>query len=633
VTDANNTKRRFAVGAEPHGARGTHFRVWAPDHHELEVVERVLDSERPVRAHALTKEAQGYFSGWVPGIGVGQLYGYRLGGKDRLYPDPASRFQPLGPHGPSMVVDPHAFRWQTPEFAGLRPRGQVLYEMHVGTFTPAGTYAAAAEQLPELARIGITTLELMPVCEFPGQFGWGYDGVALWAPTHLYGTPDDLRRFIDAAHTAGLAVILDVVYNHLGPDGNYLDTFAPDYFTDRYPNEWGKSLNFDGERSAPVREFFSENARYWIDEFRLDGLRLDATQSIIDNSERHVISMITEAARSAARKRSGSIYISAENEPQEVVLVQPCEAGGHGCDALWNDDFHHTARVALTGRREAYYHDYLGSPQELASALKWGYLYQGQHYHWQKKRRGQSALELDATHFITYLQNHDQVANSLAGDRIHQLATPALVRAMTTLWLLSPPTPLLFQGQEFGASSPFLYFADHNPELAPLVHAGRREFLQQFPSISSGGASERIDDPASPATFARCKLDFSERESHAPLYALHADLLALRHRDPCFSAQRNDWMHSAQLGPRALLLRFFHPESHRLIVVNLGDDLKLDPAPEPLLAPGAGKRWRNVLGSEAVQYGGKGYAEPDDEGAWYLTAQSASVFIEEEGAT
>ncbi|HWO08644.1 MAG TPA: alpha-amylase family glycosyl hydrolase, partial [Polyangiaceae bacterium] len=479
----------------------------------------------------------------------------------------------------------------------------------------------------------ITTLELMPVAEFSGEFGWGYDGVALWAPTHLYGEPDDLRRFVDAAHAAGLSVILDVVYNHLGPDGNYLASFTPHYFTDRYPNEWGKSLNFDGERSAPVREFFSENARYWIDEFRFDGLRLDATQSIMDSSKQHVIAQITEAARSAARARGGRVYVCAENEPQEVRVAQPLEAGGHGCDAVWNDDFHHAARVALTGRREAYYHDYLGSPQELASALKWGYLYQGQHYHWQKKNRGQSALELDPSHFITYLQNHDQVANSMAGERLHRVASRASLRALTTLWLLAPPTPLLFQGQEFGASSPFLYFADHNPELAPLVQRGRREFLRQFPSIGSQGASEGTDDPASPATFARCKLDFSEREAHAPLYALHIDLLALRRADPCFAAQRADWMHTAQLGPRALLMLFFYPDAHRLIVLNLGDDLALDPAPEPLLAPRAARRWRHVLGSEAVRYGGEGYALPHDNGVWHLTAQSAIVFSEEEGAT
>jgi len=593
------------------------------------VIEWNLDGSTG-RLHGLDKEPNGYFSGWAHELRAGALYGLRLDGEDGPYPDPASRFQPSGPHGPSQIVDGAAYRWNTPAFPGPRERGQVLYEMHIGTFTPEGTYAAAARQLAELARIGVTTLELMPVAEFPGRFGWGYDGVALWSPTHLYGGPDDLRQFVDAAHERGLSVILDVVYNHLGPDGNYLDSFARDYFTDRYPNEWGKALNFDGDGSEPVREFFIENARYWIDEYRFDGLRLDATQSIIDHSPRHVVAEITEAAREAGRRQNKRIFICAENEPQEARLAQPVARGGHGCDALWNDDFHHTARVALGGRREAYYHDYLGSPQELISALKWGYLYQGQHYHWQKKPRGDSALELDATSFITYIQNHDQIANSLTGARIQALTSPALLRAVTTFWLLSPPTPMLFQGQEFGASGPFLYFADHNRELSPVVYAGRKEFLRQFPSIASAGASEQIDDPAASATFERCKLDFSEREKHAPLYALHTDLLALRRGDDAFSAQQSTTMHGALLGPRGFLLRFFHPSGHRLIAVNLGDDLTLDPAPEPLLAPRPGRRWRLLFDSEDVKYGGKGYAEPERDGAWRLTAQSACVFREEE---
>lgn len=592
------------------------------------MVER-SEEERTARSHALEKDSNGYFSGWVRELRAGALYSFRLDGDEGLCPDPASRFQPLGPHGPSQIVDSTSYRWQSAAFPGPPERGQVLYEMHIGTFTADGTYAAAARELAELARIGVTTLELMPVAEFPGRFGWGYDGVALWSPTHLYGGPDDLKRFVDAAHENGLSVILDVVYNHLGPDGNYLDRFAPAYFTDRYPNEWGKALNFDGDDSAPVREFFVENARYWIDEFRFDGLRLDATQSIIDQSPRHVIADITEAARAAARRQSRRLFICAENEPQEARLAQPVARGGLGCDALWNDDLHHSARVALGGRREAYYHDYLGSPQELISALKWGYLYQGQHYHWQKKTRGQSALELEAQNYVSYIQNHDQVANSLTGARIQNLTSPALLRAITTLWLLSPPTPMLFQGQEFGASTPFLYFADHNTELAPIVHAGRKEFLKQFPSIANAGASDRIDDPAAASTFERCKLDFSERRTHAPLYALHTDLLALRHSDDAFAAQQASSMHGALLGAHAFLLRFFHPNGHRLIAVNLGDDLGLDPVPEPLLAPRAGRRWHLLLDSEDVKYGGKGYAAPEREGMWQLTAQSACVFREE----
>ncbi len=621
--------RRFAIGAEPLGTRGTHFRVWAPSCRKLDVVERELSSDRAVARYSLEREAGGYFRGLVPELRSGQLYSFRLNEQEQLYPDPASRFQPLGPHGPSQIVDASNYRWQASKFPGARAHGQVIYELHLGTFTTEGTYAAAAREIPELSRLGVTTIELMPVAEFPGRFGWGYDGVNLWAPTRLYGQPDDLRRFIDAAHQSGLAVILDVVYNHLGPDGNYLEVFSPDYFTDRHPNEWGKCLNFDGKDSAAVRELYVENARYWIEEYQLDGLRLDATQSIIDGSERHVLAEITESARAAARAHGKRIYICAENEPQETRLVASVDRDGYGCDALWNDDFHHAAHVALTGRREAYYYDYLGSPQELMSALKWGYLYQGQHYYWQKKQRGHSALELGAENFVTYIQNHDQIANSQAGDRVHELTTPALLRALTTLWLLSPPTPMLFQGQEFGASAPFLYFADHNAELAPKVRQGREEFLAQFPSVKTAVSARELADPALESTFRACKLDLSERKTHSEIYALHLELLRLRREDPGFRQQRTDRMHGASLAPQAFLLRFFCDVGDRLIVVNMGPDLVLEPAPEPLLSPRSGGRWQLLLSSEDVKYGGKGYMRPEQDGIWRLTAHSASVFATE----
>lgn len=614
--------RRFAVGAEP-GPEGTHFRVWAPAARKLEVVER--NSASVSQAHALTRTDDGYFEGRIAGLGRGDLYSLRLDAQDTLLPDPASRYQPSGPHGPSQIVDPSRYAWEDAGFRGTLERGQVLYEMHIGTFTPEGTYRAAAEQLGQLAELGITTLELMPVAEFPGEFGWGYDGVALWAPTRLYGEPDDLRRFIDRAHQLGLAVILDVVYNHFGPDGAYLGAFAQDYYTDRYANEWGQAINFDGPGSAPVREFFLENARHWLLEYHFDGLRLDATQSLFDASTPHIIADIVNAVHGAARQQSKRAYISAENEPQHTRLVREPKQGGYGCDALWNDDFHHTARVAATGRREAYYHDYTGTPQELISALRWGYLYQGQHYHWQKQRRGSSALDLGAHHFITYLQNHDQVANSIAGARIGQLCEPARLRALTTLWLLSPPTPLFFQGQEFGSSSPFLYFAHHNPQLAPLVRKGRKEFLVQFPSIAAPEVSEGLADPSDRTTFERSKLDFSERKRHAPLLALHRDLLALRREDPVFQEQRAEQMYGAVLSSEAFLLRFLCPTGDRLLVINLGADLQLEPAPEPLLAPPSGSNWNLLFCSEDVKYGGAGFAPPHTDGVWTLTARSAYV--------
>jgi maltooligosyltrehalose trehalohydrolase len=432
-----------------------------------------------------------------------------------------------------------------------------------------------------------------------------------------------LRAFIDAAHAVGLGVILDVVYNHFGPDGNYLSAFSDHYLTDRYENEWGQAINFDGEEAGPVREFFRENAAYWIDEFHFDGLRLDATQSINDASETHILSEISQSVRKAARGRG--TYIVAENEPQQTDLVRPIAAGGNGIDALWNDDFHHTATVALTGYDEAYYCDYRGAPQELISALRWGYLFQGQRYFWQKKCRGTPALDLVAHNFVTYLENHDQVANSSDGARLHRLTSAGCLRALTALWLLAPPTPMFFQGQEFASSAPFLYFADHNPDLMKLVQAGRSDFLKQFPSLATDETQQMLADPGARSTFERCKLDFSEREKNRSVYELHKDLLRLRREDPVFSKQRADAMHGAVLGAKSLALRFLHPTGERLLLVNLGPKQDLCPGPEPLLAPPSKAGWQLLWSSEHPKYGGRGtpVAKPDEN--WSMPPHSALV--------
>ena len=388
-------RRRYPIGAECLEG-GVSFRVWAPDRQRVEV----LVGDRAA-VQLLARGGDGYFEALVPLARAGERYRIRLDGGAKLYPDPASRFQPEGPHGPSQIVDPAAYAWSDAAWSGVPPQRRVVYEMHIGTFTPEGTFAAAMRELAHLAALGITLVELMPLADFAGLFGWGYDGVDLWAPTRLYGEPDDLRRFVDAAHALGVGVILDVVYNHLGPDGNYLSEFSKDYFTTKYACEWGASLNFDGERSAPVREFFAENAAYWIDEFHLDGLRFDATQSIHDDTTPHVISAFTRRAREAARGRQ--LFLVAECESQEARLARPYDKGGYGLDALWNDDFHHSAVVALTGKSEAYYSDTLGRPQELISAVRWGYLFQGQRYGWQKARRGHAALDRGAGAFVSYL--------------------------------------------------------------------------------------------------------------------------------------------------------------------------------------------------------------------------------------
>ena len=380
--------RAIPVGVEILRDGVAHARVWAP---RCRLVEIAVEGGKTI---PLEPETNGYFAGPILGLREGGCYQFRLDRGDRLYPDPASRFQPDGPHGPSQLVDSRQFRWTDNEWPGISRSALVIYEMHIGTFTSAGTWRAASEQLSLLAELGITALEIMPVAEFPGQFGWGYDGVNLFAPTRLYGEPDDFRHFVNRAHKCGLGVILDVVYNHFGPDGNYLGQFSSDYVSSRYKNEWGEAINFDGENSAPVREFFVANAAYWIREFHLDGLRLDATQQIFDASKEHILTEIARAARNAAKERS--IYIVAENESQEARLVRPEEQGGYGLDALWNDDFHHSAHVALTGKNEAYYTDYAGTPQEFVGALKHGFLFQGQYYSWQKKRRGQPALDFSA---------------------------------------------------------------------------------------------------------------------------------------------------------------------------------------------------------------------------------------------
>ena len=607
--------RRLPVGAEV-APGGVHFRVWAPRRRTVEVV---FDGST---AADLDPEADGYFSGFVAGAGDGSLYRYRLDGGG-AFPDPASRFQPEGPHGPSQVVDPSRFPWTDAGWQGLVREGQVIYEMHLGTFTPEGTWEAAARELPELAALGITVIELMPVSEFPGEFGWGYDGVDLFAPYHLYGQPDDGRRFVDRAHAVGIGVILDVVYNHLGPDGNYLKQFSEEYFTDKYKNDWGQALNFEG--CEPSREFFIANAGYWVDEYHFDGLRLDATQDVKDASAEHVLIAMGRRAREAAGGRS--IYLVSENEPQDTKLIRPPEQGGYGLDALWNDDFHHSTLVALTGRNEAYYTDYRGTPQEMISLVKYGFLYQGQRYSWQKKRRGTSGLGLPPSAFIDFLQNHDQVANSARGERVHQLTSPGRFRALTALLLLGPGTPLLLQGQEFCASTPFLYFADHKPELAALVRKGRLEFLSQFPSLATPETQAGVPHPERRETFESCKLDFTERRTHAAAYALHRDLLRLRREDPVLRAQAAGWLDGAVLGPEAFALRFFGENAgDRLLLVNLGTDLPLEPVPEPLLAPLAGMRWDLLWSSEDPRYGGIGATAPEDgEGRWRLPGRAAVV--------
>jgi maltooligosyltrehalose trehalohydrolase len=619
--------RRYPIGAEPTKDGKVHFRVWAPKAKRLEVAiegewENGRGSETSPRFAELEPEPTGYFSGSIDAK-AGALYRFRLNGAENLHPDPASRFQPEGPHGPSCVVDPSDFKWTDQAWLGIKMPGQIMYEMHIGTFTPEGTWRAAMEELPELARIGITVIEMMPVADFPGEFGWGYDGVDLFAPTRLYGNPDDLRAFVNEAHSLGVAVILDVVYNHFGPDGNYLGVFSADYLHHERANEWGDSINFDGENSGPVREFFITNGRYWIEEFRFDGFRFDATQSIHDTSEEYIVGAIGRAARMAAGDRS--IILVAENESQEAKLLWPRSKGGDDLDAVWNDDFHHSAYVAMTGRHEAYYSDYRGRPQEFVSAAKYGYLFQGQYYWWQDAERGMPTLGASPPAFVSFLENHDQVANSAQGIRMRFESRPGVYRAMTALLLLGPWTPLLFQGEEFGATSPFVFFTDIGDEnLREAIRNGRYEFLTQFPSIAAPAVKPTLPVPTRRESFEGCKLNLAERETERPFYDLHRDLIRLRREDARFQKQIPGGVDGAVLGPHSFALRYFGgTNDERLLVVNLGPAQSFVPGPEPLLAPPFGFEWEMVWSSDDERYGGPGTTKPMSDAGWSLPGEAA----------
>lgn len=612
--------RTYPTGAEI-AENGAHFRVWAPSTKKIILV--ITNQTQRLKID-MTTEKDGYASCFVPDITSGALYQYQLDDDEILYPDPASRYQPLGPHGPSRLESTN-FVWSDSHWQGVGNTSQVIYEMHIGTFTQEGTYQAAARELAELAALGITLIEMMPVNEFDGNYGWGYDGVALYAPYHVYGSPDDLRYFIDRAHTVGIGVILDVVYNHVGSSGCYLHKFSTDYFSRRYKSEWGDVFNFDGKNSQPVREFIINNVIYWIKEFHFDGFRLDATQQIFDSSNEHIIPAIVRAARTAGGNRS--IYIVGENEPQQKKLVASIQEDGYGLDSLWNDDFHHTTRVALTGRTSAYFTDYKGLPQEFVASIKYGFLFQGQWYKWQKQKRGSAALDLPPTRFVHYLQSHDQIANGGRGKRIHQLSHPALFRALTGLLLLGPQTPMLFQGQEFGASSPFLYFADNNADIVDLVAKGRNEFLHQFLPLATPAMQPYLHRPEEISTFNQSKLNLAERQTNAEIYQLHKELLQLRRTDPVLSGENFSHVDGAVISTDIFLIRFFSStsDSDRLLIVNLGRDFQLTPAPEPLLAPHENHDWKLYWSSEYPQYGGHGACEISTKADWLVPGLSAAL--------
>jgi maltooligosyltrehalose trehalohydrolase len=612
-------KRRLPIGAEL-ADRGVHFRVWAP---AWKHVTLVLESPAQ-REVTLEPEAGGYHAAYVAGVTAGARYRYRLG--TELYADPASRYQPDGPFGPSRIVDPNDSHWTDASWQGIpEPAKQVVYEMHVGTFTPEGTWAAAAKHLPFLRDVGITTIEMMPINEFAGHHGWGYDGVQWFAPFHHYGTPADLRAFVDRAHALGVAVILDVVYNHFGPAGNWHFVYAPQMKRTDIPGEWGDVLDF---RVAGMREHAIVNARYWIEEYHFDGLRIDATQAIVDDGSPHIITEIVKAARVAARTKR--IWIVGENEPQDTALVASIEEGGNGLDALWNDDFEHSTRVALTGVNEGYFHDYRGTPREIVAALEHGFLYQGQLYAWQRNTRGTPTKGVPPSRFVHFLENHDQVANTGFGDRVITLTDPASYRAMTAVLLLGPQIPMLFQGQEVGSAKCWQFFCDHNEELNKLVRKGRADFVKQFPRLATAEAQAALLDPSAKNTFERCILDPDARDLDSACVKLHRDLIELRRETRAIT---DGEVRGAQLGESAFCLRYWHADGDRLLLVNLGRTYREAVLPEPLLAPPLKQGWRAVWSSEHPDYGGHGTVQPFSIERLQIPAHSAVLCVPDPSAS
>ena len=581
------------LGARPHGD-GVDFRVWAPQRQTVEVA--VYQDGQPIAVHPLARDDQGYWSGYIRGIGAGTRYMYRLDG-DMDRPDPASRHQPDGVHGPSMVVDP-AFTWTDAGWQGLTREQLVIYELHIGTATPDGTFESLVERLPDLRELGITAIELLPVADFPGDRNWGYDGVDLYAPARAYGGAEGLKRLVDAAHAHGLAVIQDVVYNHLGPAGNYLRDFAPQYFTSRHHTPWGDALNFDGPGSEAVRSFFVDNALYWAHEYHMDGLRLDATHAIIDDSPVHLIQELVERVHASLDPGRHFVLI-AEDPRNEARLVRPIAAGGYGLDAVWADDFHHTVRVTLTGENEGYYRDFTGGAGEIAATLRSGWLFQGQRSPRTGRPRGTSAADLPPAAFVHCIQNHDQIGNRALGERLNHDVPLAAYRAASALLLLSPYMPLLFMGQEWAASSPFLFFTDHDPELGKLVTEGRREEFKHFTAFSG----ERVPDPQALETFECSKLRWEERavEPHAGILRLYHDLLKLRRS---LAATDDDQRRSFQVHPAgeaSVVLRRIAADGRPLLVVaNLRGPIDLDLA-EEMAESGP---WQVLLDSEDPRYSG-----------------------------
>ena len=559
------------VHAMPFGThldeRGVRFRLYAPS---AAAVDLLYDAGAGERCERLTRLPDGFHEISCPDARAGTRYAFRSSGLN--FPDPASRFAPDGVHGRSVVVDPLAFAWPDDGWRGLPWNRHVFYETHIGTFTSEGTYAAAQTKLDYLATLGVTAIQVMPLAEVPGARNWWYDGVLPFAPTRNYGTPEELKSFVAAAHARGIAVYLDVVYNHFGPEGNYLHAYAPEFYTERYDTPWGAAIAFEPDGAADagiVRSFFIENALYWLEEYRFDGLRLDAVHAIYDGPGR---TFLHELANAVARRIDRTVHLIVENENNEAELLRA------GFRAQWNDDAHHAAHVAITGQSDGYYADYARDPiGMLGRTLTQGFAFQGDPSPFRGgARRGSPSADLPLGSFVTFLQNHDQIGNRPFGERIGALAPHAALRALLAVLLLAPAPPMLFMGEEWNASSPFLFFCDFEPELARKVTDGRRAEFAGFADFADPDARRRIPDPAAEATFARSKLHWDEREerSHHAWLAYYTRLLAIRSAEvaPRSAGLRGSDAHYTTIGERGLRAHFRLDDGATLALeANLGD--------------------------------------------------------------
>ncbi|RKH65843.1 malto-oligosyltrehalose trehalohydrolase [Corallococcus aberystwythensis] len=597
------------LGAWLEGGSTVRWRVWAPGHKGVDVV--LYDAEdRVLRKVPLTAEADGCFGAALPDLGEGARYKLSVDGGDP-FPDPWSRSQPKGVHGPSEVVSSD-HGWTDSQWKGPDPRAMVIYEVHVGTATPEGTFEAFIPKLAHLRELGVNTLELLPLASFPGARNWGYDGVDLFAPQATYGGPKGLRKLIDAAHAHGLAVLIDAVYNHFGPDGNYLRAYSPHYFTGKHHTPWGDAVNYDSEGSRFVRSLVLSNVEMWIRDYHADGLRLDAAHALVDDGQPHLLAEIVERAHAAASGRR--VVVIAEDERNERKLVTPAAEGGYGLDGVWADDLHHQLRRAFAGDHEGYYQDYTGSAEDLAATLRQGWFYTGQKSKNLGHARGTDPKGLGPWHFVHCIQNHDQVGNRPFGNRLSEDVSPAAYRAMSTLLLLSPFTPLLFMGQEWNARTPFLYFTDHNAELGKLVTEGRRKEFAGFSRFKG----EEVPDPQARDTFTRSTLDWGELDGAdaAGVHLLYKELLRLRATEPVLTSREGT--HDARaLGPDAFVLERRAQGDTLLIFVNLKGSLVHTLPPRASVGI--------VAWSENPRYGGTVEGSPLTGNVLRLEGPSAAV--------